>query len=297
MRYGGGQTMIRRTFVAGLFAGAVLPAAASAADKRAMKARALIIANSYRVSRPELALANTVADGQLIEERLRALRFTSVDRVEEASEPALRQRLAAFRGSLRKDDVAIVYIAGHGVQINGENFLLLGDGSTFMSLISIVKALRNATENLVVMLDACRNRPFARLPEGMRLARAVAATRSANIATEITAVSEGSNLGGVKAFQIQGTGVKIVFATDPENVAYDAVDKSQKNSPFAQAMAARLAERRSLDDVISMVTGDVVAATEGDQSPWSQGSIGKPIFLAGPPLQKNPAKPPFQVPG
>lgn len=289
--------MIRRSFVAGICAGALLPVATSAADKRAIQARALIIANSYRVARPELALGNTIADGQLIEDRLRALRFTSVDRVEEASEPALRERLAAFRASLRKDDVALVYIAGHGVQINGENFLLLGDGTTFMSLISIVKALRNATENLVVMLDACRNRPFAKLPEGMRLARAVAATRSTAIATEFATLSDGSNLGGVKAFQLQGTGVKIVFATDPENVAYDAIDKTQKNSPFAQAMAARLAERRSLDDVISMVTGDVVAVTQGDQSPWSQGSIGKPIFLAGPPLQKNPAKPPFQVPG
>lgn len=289
--------MIRRTFVAGMCTGVLLSAPIWAAEKRAVSARALIIANSYRSTRAELVLGNTIADGQLIEERLRALRFTSVDRVEEAVEPVLRERLAAFRASLKKDDVAIVYIAGHGVQINGENFVLLADGTTFMSLISIVKALRNVTENLVVMLDACRNRPFAKLPDGMRLARAVTATRSANVATEITTLSEGSNLGGVKAFQLQGTGVKIVFATDPENVAYDAVDKSQKNSPFAQAMATRLAERRSLDDVISMVTGDVVAATEGDQSPWSQGSIGKPIFLAGPPLQKNPAKPPFQVPG
>jgi uncharacterized caspase-like protein len=132
----------------------------------------------------------------------------------------------------------------------------------------------------------------------MRLARAVGKpTRSAEVAVELVTPPSNASISAVKPFQITGSGVKIVFATDPQTVAYDAVDDRQKNSPFAMAMAARLAERRSLDDVIAMVTGDVIEATEGDQSPWSQGSIVEPIFLAGPPLEKNPARPPFQVPG
>lgn len=80
------------------------------------------------------------------------------------------------------------------------------------------------------------------------------------------------------------------------NVAGDG-DISARNSPFAAAVAKRLLERRSLDDVMTLATGDVVTATDGEQSPWSQGSIGHPLYLAGPPENKNPAKVPFQVPG
>jgi len=289
--------MIRRGFIVGGIAVAAMPAISFAKDP-GLKARALIIANGYQTSRPEIALSNTLSDGRLIEGRLRELKFTSVERLEDAGEPALRQRLSTFKSSLGRKDIGLIYIAGHGIQIDDENFLLLGDGQTYMSLISIIRNVRVATDNLIVMLDACRTRPYTKLPEGMRLARAVGkATRSAEVAVELAIPSSDASISAVKPFQITGSGVKIVFATDPQNVAYDAADDRQKNSPFAIAMAARLAERRSLDDVIAMVTGDVIDATEGDQSPWSQGSIVEPIFLAGPPLEKNPAKPPFQVPG
>lgn len=289
--------MKRRRFILGAMAAAIVAAKAQAKSP-ALKARALIIANGYKLARPDLALANTLSDGRLIEQSLRQLKFTSVERVEDAGEPILRQRLSAFKASLGPKDIAVVYIAGHGIQIDAENFLLLGDGQTFMSLISIIRNLRVATENLIVMLDACRTQPYAKLPEGMRIARGVGKpTRAASLDFEIATADPNVPVSGVKAFQITGSGVKIVFATDPQNVAYDAVDDRQKNSPFAAAMAARLAEKRSLDDVIAMVTGDVIEATGGDQSPWSQGSIGEPIFLAGPPADKNPARPPFQVPG
>lgn len=289
--------MKRRGFILGGVAAAATPVFPFA-KAPSLKARALIIANSYSVSRPEIALGNTLSDGRLIEKRLQELRFTSVERLEDAGEPVLRQTLSTFKSSLGRKDIGLVYIAGHGIQIDDENFLLLGDGQTYISLISIIRSVRVATDNLIVMLDACRTQPYSKLPEGMRLARAIGKpTRSAEVAVELVAPSSSASISAVKPFQITGSGVKIVFATDPQNVAYDAVDDRQKNSPFAMAMAARLAERRSLDDVIAMVTGDVIEATEGDQSPWSQGSIVEPIFLAGPPLEKNPARPPFQVPG
>lgn len=289
--------MIRRGFLLGAAASVGVPTLALA-KKATIRARALIIANGYKVARPEAALANTLADGRIIESRLRELQFTSVERLEDADEPLLRAKLSNFKSSLSRKDVALIYIAGHGMQIDDENFLLLGDGLTFMSLISIISVVRVATDNLIVMLDACRTPPDAALPAGMKLARAIAkSTRSGDVAVEAVAPKSQPAVSAVKPFQITGSGVKVVFATDPLNVAYDAADNTQKNSPFAMAMAARLAERRSLDDVVAMVTGDVIAATEGDQSPWSQGSIVEPIFLAGPPLEKNPARPPFQVPG
>lgn len=292
----------RRDVIAFAAAGFTAWALPSRAADAKVRARALIITNTYSVSGGDLYLANTRGDGMLLEQRFNDLKFLSVDRVENAGEAELKLRLEKFRGVLSPRDVALVYIAGHGVQIADENFLLLGDGQTFLSILSIIDSVRQATSSLVVMLDACRNKPFEEVPDGMRLARAVGkkgTARSAG-ALEIKIGTLGGTptaISTVKAFQIKGTGVKVVFATDPQNVALDAVDPSQRNSPFALAIAKRLAERKSLDDVVALATGDVVAATNGDQSPWSQGSIGQPIFLAGPPEKSNSARPPFQVPG
>ena len=69
-----------------------------------------------------------------------------------------------------------------------------------------------------------------------------------------------------------------------------------RNSPFANAIARRIVSS-TVDDVISLATGDVVKATGGTQSPWSQGSIGRPIFLAGAPENRNPTTLPRGIPG
>lgn len=294
--------MRRRLFLGcGIAALALTGTSAWPAESKA-RARALIIANSYHNAVGDLFLANTLSDGVLIEQRLKDLQFLSVDRIEEANEATLKDRLSAFRASLKQGELALIYIAGHGIQLDDENFLLLGDGQTFISILSIIESVRQVTPSIILMLDACRNQPFQTMPEGMRIARAVAkkgirALDGVELKVANLGASESATVSRVKAFQIRGTGVKVVFATDPQNVALDGADETKRNSPFAIAMSERLAERRSLDDVVALATGDVVSATRGEQSPWSQGSIGQPIFLAGPPEKKNPARPPFQVPG
>jgi hypothetical protein len=157
------------------------------------------------------------------------------------------------------------------------------------------------------MLDACRTKLAGAEPVGTsRAARAIqsaevqrvpGASAGSSVSFVMKRLEPGTPLARIGSFELRGTGIKIVFATDPQNVAADSAGLLDSNSPFATAVARRLLERRSLDDVISMATGDVIAATQGDQSPWSQGSIGRPIYLAGPPLNRNLAKPPFQVPG
>jgi uncharacterized caspase-like protein len=282
---------------------AKLQAAAPAAD--AAGAHAFIVSLGYQ--RTNNPLANTHSDGRLIAARLGQLRFGSVDHVQDPDETAFTQRLQRFMARLRPGSLAFVYYAGHGVQIGGVNYLLMADGLTFISMQSVIETLRAATDTIVLMLDACRTRLAGAEPIGAgRAARMISSA-------EVQRVANGANPGGLGfvmktlqpgtplarmgSFELRGTGIKLVFATDPQNVAADSVSIVDMNSPFATAVARRLLERRSLDDVIAMATGDVVAATEGAQSPWSQGSVGRPIFLAGPPLNRNPAKPPFQVPG
>jgi uncharacterized caspase-like protein len=270
-------------------------------------AHALVIGVSYQGARPGLQLGNTLNDAALIEAQLRRLRFQSVLRVDDPSTGTFQQSLDQFVAGLNSHDVALIYVASHGVQIAGQNYLLLNDGITFVSLLTIIRVVRSATDVVVFLLDACRNNPFEELPQtarGLRAARVLKAQTgfSRTPQTTVSFVSEhllanAAKLQRLGAFELQGTGIRIVFATDPNNVAADSVVSGDRNSPFATAIARRIMERRSLDDVISLATGDVVKATVGAQSPWSQGSIGRPIYLAGPPENKNPTALPRGIPG
>lgn len=251
----------------------------------------------------ELALANTRNDASLIRRTMTSLGFASVDWIQDADDTDFRRQFNAFLARFRPGELAVIYAAAHGVQIGAENHLLLNDGKTFLSLTSLLDAVRSTTETLIFLLDACRNNPFEELPTGAAGVRAIAPmpapgpTQAGQLGFVFKPLAKDVAVARVGAFMIKGTGVRVVFATDPNNVAYDYAQVTDVNSPFAAAMAVRLQEKRSLDDAIAMATGDVVKRTQGDQSPWSQGSIGRPIYLAGPPKQRNPAKPPFQVPG
>jgi uncharacterized caspase-like protein len=295
----------RRVLLAGLalslFKGSSLRAQDTAA------AHALVIGISYQGARPGLQLGNTLNDAALIESQFQRLRFQSVQRIDDPSAGGFQQSLDQFVARLNPHDVALIYVASHGVQIAGQNYLLLNDGMTFVSLLTIVRVVRSATDVVVFLLDACRNNPFEELPSasrGLRATRVVSTQTGLSRApqTSVSFVSEhlvtaAAKLQRLGAFELQGTGIRIVFATDPNNVAADYVASGDRNSPFANAIARRIMERRSLDDVISLTTGDVVRATGGTQSPWSQGSIGRPIYLAGPPENKNPTALPRGIPG
>lgn len=270
-------------------------------------AHGLVIGISYQGAPRGLQLGNTLNDAALIESQFRRLRFQSVQRVDDPGAAAFQQSLDQFVARLNPHDVALIYVASHGVQIAGQNYLLLNDGVTFVSLLTIIRVVRSATDVVVFLLDACRNNPFEQLPSsarGLGVTRMPSvqpgSARSAQAPISFVSdklVTEAAKLQRLGAFELQGTGIRIIFATDPNNVAADYVVKGDRNSPFATAMARRIIERRSLDDVISLATGDVVKATGGEQSPWSQGSIGRPIYLAGPPENKNPTALPRGIPG
>jgi uncharacterized caspase-like protein len=297
------QPLSRRALLSGL-ALSLVPGSAAQAQEAA--AHGLVVAISYRGAASGLALGNTLNDGALIESQLRRLNFRSVQRIDDANEAAFRQTINQYIARLSGNDIAFIYIASHGVQIGGQNYLLLNDGLTFVSILSVIRLARAATDTVVLLLDACRNNPFERLPAAARGVRAMAArgqpgaTRSSDAAVTFVSerlITEAAKLQRLGVFELQGTGIRIVFATDPNNFAADYVTSGDRNSPFANAIARRIVERRSLDDVISLATGDVVKATGGTQSPWSQGSIGRPIFLAGAPENRNPTTLPRGIPG
>ncbi|HKR23891.1 MAG TPA: caspase family protein, partial [Allosphingosinicella sp.] len=243
---------------------------------------ALVLSQSYQGTR--LALANTGRDAALIAASFQRLRFEKVMTHHDGGVDQTLARIAEYLRTVDGDTIALVYVAGHGVEIAGENLLVLEGGTSFLSLQALVQALQERAGVTILFLDACRNNPFdGAAPASGRVSRALAGENGVRLQTqsldELRAASSGAP-GRLRAFALQGSGIKIVFSTDPANVALDGI-RGSRNGPFAQALARRIRESASLDDIVALTTGDVIRATRRAQSPWSQGSIDRPIFLSG----------------
>jgi uncharacterized caspase-like protein len=248
--------------------------------------QALVLSQSYQAT-PRLALANTTRDAALIARTFQRLRFDRVTMHSDGAAAETMARIAAYLRDIDRDTIALVYVAGHGIEIAGENLLVLEGGAEFLSLQALVQVLQERAGVTILFLDACRNNPFDSLAAaGGRVSRAIALDQDEAVRLQTISLAElrGASSGApgrLRAFSLQGSGIRIVFSTDPANVAYDGARPGSRNSPFAQALARHISEPVSLDDIVSLTTGDVIRATRHAQFPWSQGSIDRPIFLSG----------------
>lgn len=248
--------------------------------------QALILSQGYQGT-PQFALANTSRDAELIARTFQRLRFDQVTVQGDGTAEEVIARLVSYLGTVDTDTIALVYLAGHGMEIGGENLLMLNGGTVFLSLQALVQALQARAGVAILFLDACRNNPFQSFAgSGAQVSRAISLGEGGDVRLQTVSLDDlrthySDTLGRLRAFSVQGSGIKIVFSTDPANVAYDGARPSSRNSPFALALAHRIRDQVSLDDIVSMTTGDVIRATRGAQAPWSQGSIDRPIFLSG----------------
>lgn len=248
--------------------------------------RGFIVSQSYR-STPSFTLANTTSDAALIARSFQQLNLDAVSALVDAGPEQTLTGIQNYLRTVDENTIAMVYVAGHGLEIGGENLLMLEGGDAFLSLQTLVQALRARAGIAILFLDACRNNPLtAPPPDSAQIARTLSTgtrdgvrLQTANLA-ELRARSNGQ-AGRIRPFTLQGSGIRIIFSTDPANVAYDGVGGS-RNGPFAQALARFIRRPISLDDIVSLTTGEVLRATRRRQSPWSQGSIDRPIYLSGP---------------
>lgn len=249
---------------------------------------ALIVSQSYQGS-PGLTLANTTRDAALIARSFERLRFDSVMVQTDGTAAETMARIATYLRTIDANTIALLYMAGHGVEIGGENLLLLEGGSSFLSLQALVQLLQQRAGVTILFLDACRNNPFGNVAaaiSGRRVSRALWVQGEDRVRIQTVGMDElrgapNETLGRLRAFALQGSQIKIVFSTDPANVAFDGARPNSRNSPFAEALARHIRQPVSLDDIVALTTGDVIRATRRMQSPWSQGSIDRPIFLSG----------------
>lgn len=225
------------------------------------------------------SLTNTVSDASAISETLKKLGFeveTSIDQ----PLPELVKTINGFSFRAETSDIALVYYAGHGVELNGENFLIPVDvritkpeqiGSQAITLKSLLKSVENARKLRVVILDSCRNNPFANWP----LQEVAKATSDDYQTGEVTKL----RAGGLASPAVD-KGMLVVYAAKDGEVALDG---EGGHSPFARALLKEMPERNiEIGMMFRKVRDAVMAETKNKQEPHFYGSLsGVPYFLAG----------------
>jgi len=230
---------------------------------------ALVIGNA--AYRNASALANPRNDAEAVAAELERVGFKVVKGID-LDQVGMRAVIRDFDAALANADVGLFYYAGHGLQVDGHNYLVPVDAELkrevdlnleATDLNVVLQLLQRSVPTSLVFLDACRDNPFAQT-----LARSMGPTRS---------ISVGRGLALVES----AVGSFIAYATQPENVALDG---DGADSPFAAALLKHIeTPGLSIADLMIRVRNDVIAATHGKQVPWDHSSLtGSFYFVAQP---------------
>lgn len=267
----------------GLIIAALCLIAALIAPCARAEVRVVVWASDYRnAGNHDLELPNTLVDARSVTEMFRKLGVKDLHLIENPLAETWESETASLAQRLGPDDVAVLYYAGHAVQVDGENFFLAGDGSTLISSEQVLVPVMAKARGTVFLIDACRDNPF-RNQAAQKKELKISAGAAKSRAMETLSLSQlARNAGGLSQMSnIRGKNTIVVFSTDPGNVALDG--DPGKGSPFANAMIREFAKRQSLDAAIRQISAAVDKSTNSRQSPWRQGDLSFPLFLAGQP--------------
>ena len=264
--------MKRRTFLAGVAGALLMPLAAGrpgtamaqAAPARTAERRlALVIGNGdYRFS----PLKNPVNDARAMAEALRGVGFT-VEYQENAGKRAMIEAIRSFVLKSSSFDVRLFYYAGHGVQMNGRNYLIPVDadiqaedeiaakGADVGEMLERLGRIKTGM-NLVI-LDACRNNPFAdgatAIVDGRRLR------------------FRGTTPAGLAPLEAP-TGSLIAFSTAPGAVAIDGIKAT--HSLYTKHLLQHISTPRlPVEQVFKRVRIAVTQESQRQQVPWESSSL------------------------
>jgi hypothetical protein len=255
--------MIMRLLVAALSVAATLVSTSAAfADKRV----AFVVGNSaYRNVAP---LPNPAVDAKSMAKLLRNVGFDVVEGAN-LTRDKMTEKLLEFGNKTAGAEVALFFYAGHGIAVNGTNYLLPVDadlksemdvklGAAINVDLTLEQTMADAKVKLV-FLDACRDNPFA-----ARI-RSAKATRSVSVA---------SGLAEMKS----GEGTLIAFATGPGQTALDG--EAGTNSPFTRALLANIATPNvEIQQAMTKVRAQVNEETNKNQLPWGHTNLIGTVYL------------------
>jgi formylglycine-generating enzyme required for sulfatase activity len=225
----------------------------------AEKRVALVIGNSAYQKVPPLA--NPARDADSMSEMFKNAGFDVVQSRRNLGIGDMRRTLRDFSDEARDADVAIVYFAGHGMEIDGVNYLIPIDAilerdidafDEAMTLERVLMVVEPARQLRLVILDACRDNPFRQAMRRIVAARAVGR--------------------GLARVEPVNPNTLIAFAAKAGSTATDG---DEKNSPFTAALLKYL-PRPGLDlrKAFGFVRDDVLKLTRNRQEPFIYGSLG-----------------------
>ncbi len=211
---------------------------------------ALVIGNSKYKSSP---LKNPVNDSRAISEALNDLGFEVISG-EDLTQKEMKKKIAYFGKKIKNGGVGLFYYAGHGMQVNGYNYLI-----PVKSIINseedveyeavnagrVLAQMDSAKNRLnIVILDACRDNPFAR--------------------------SFRSGTKGLAQMDAP-SGTLLAYATAPGSVASDG---SGQNAVYTKGLISTLkTPGLKIEDVFKRVRAKVRKETGGKQTPWESSSL------------------------
>ncbi|RWE57121.1 MAG: hypothetical protein E5W09_14095 [Mesorhizobium sp.] len=261
-----------------------LGAEAAAPDAKRV---ALVIGNSKYAH--AVALPNPANDAHLIASTLRNAGFQVIEGIDQDN-AGMHSLISRFTEQSYDADLAVIFYAGHGMQVDGKNFLIPVDAeltspaylkTRTVQIDEFMAALPAEPAIGVIILDACRDNPLART-----LAASMPKSRSASFGTglaPIEAKSDGLGTGGIL----------IAYATDPGAIAFDG---NGVNSPYSAALARHLTEPGvEIQSALTRVRGQVTETTQGRQRPWHNASLGREVFLGQSAAEAAPATKPVVV--
>jgi uncharacterized caspase-like protein len=225
----------------------------------AEKRVALVLGNSnYQNVAP---LANPVNDSAKIAATLKDAGFDVVDSRRDLPAAETRRALRDFADRARDADIAVVYYAGHGIEVDGGNYLIPVDArlerdtdiyDEGLSLDRILIAIEPAKKLRLVILDACRDNPFSRSMKRTVASRAI----------------------GQGLAKVEPTSPNVLIAYSAK-AGSTAADGDGKNSPFTAALSHHLT-KPGLDvrRAFGFVRDEVLKTTGNKQEPFVYGSLG-----------------------
>jgi uncharacterized caspase-like protein len=230
-----------------------------AAPAQAEKRVALVIGNG---SYAHIAgLPNVANDAAAMAALFKAAKFDTVDVKSNLGVVELRRALKEFAGRAADADLAVVFYAGHGIEVSQANYLIPVDARLVtdfdiedetVPLERVLQAMEPAKRLRLVLLDACRENPFLK-----------------SMKRRVAARSVGRGLGRVEP---PTTNTLIAYATKPNAIAEDG---KGPNSPFTAALVKHLlTPGLDLRIALGHVRDDVLKSTASKQEPYVTGSLG-----------------------
>jgi hypothetical protein len=249
---------------------AAIAVVASSSVARADKRVAFVVGNG--AYRNVATLPNPPVDATAMAATLRNVGFDVVEGVN-LTRNGMTEKLLDFGQRAQGADIALFYYAGHGIAINGVNYLLPVDadiksemdvklGAAINVDVTLDQTMADAKVKLV-FLDACRDNPFAARIRS-------ASTRSVNVQAGLAEMKSGE-------------GTLIAFATGPGQTALDG--DAGRNSPFTRALIAHVTQPGvEIQQAMTEVRAQVSEETKKAQLPWGHTNLIGSVYLNPAPL-------------